>query len=170
MIVACTKCKQFKPTTELRPRPSVRRGVDSWCRECERAKSLAYHYRNKEVNNARSRAYRKQNIDSALERSRRYHKQHRARLCARKIEWRLEHEYGFGSDEKIAMLAAQHGRCAICNTDKPSGRGWCVDHNHDTRKVRQILCSPCNLAIGLLKDSPALLRAAADYIEYHSGE
>lgn len=53
--------------------------------------------------------------------------------------------------------------CAICaREDNLVG-----DHDHDTGKPRGVLCRPCNLAIGNMRDRPDLLRAAADYLERH---
>lgn len=72
-----------------------------------------------------------------------------------------------------AMLASQGGRCAICGrTDEivPTQRGsgqrrrFCVDHDHDTGRVRGILCNLCNTGIGALRHDPMLLRAAIDYL------
>lgn len=39
----------------------------------------------------------------------------------------------------------------------------CVDHCHDSTKVRGLLCNDCNLAVGYGK-TEAILRAAADYL------
>lgn len=57
--------------------------------------------------------------------------------------------------------------CEICN--RPFGPGkwegprW--DHNHRTGQFRGWLCHQCNVALGLLQDSPELLRKAANYVE-----
>lgn len=68
------------------------------------------------------------------------------------------------------MHKAQNGLCAICR--EPPTVKWrgsepslVVDHCHKTGKVRGLLCLTCNTAIGHLRDSPDLLRAAARYIE-----
>ena len=41
-----------------------------------------------------------------------------------------------------------------------------VDHDHDTGKVRDLLCDACNKALGAMKENPGRFRAAAAYIEY----
>ena len=40
-----------------------------------------------------------------------------------------------------------------------------VDHCHESEKIRGILCSKCNLAIGLFRNKPLFLRNAAMYLE-----
>jgi len=40
-----------------------------------------------------------------------------------------------------------------------------IDHCHDSGRVRGILCKDCNLVLGWMKDTPARLRALADYLE-----
>lgn len=40
-----------------------------------------------------------------------------------------------------------------------------IDHCHETGRVRGLLCKPCNLALGFVNDSPALLRGLANYLE-----
>lgn len=73
----------------------------------------------------------------------------------------------YGIDELVyrKMYEAQHGVCAICKQPESiEGRQLCVDHSHITGDVRGLLCSNCNRGIGLLKDSPELLRNAFHYL------
>jgi hypothetical protein len=79
----------------------------------------------------------------------------------------LKHLYGLTVDQYDTLLQAQNGRCAICSSDKPGGRGkhWHVDHCHDQGHVRGLLCRACNTGLGVFKDDPALLRAAIAYLK-----
>jgi hypothetical protein len=61
------------------------------------------------------------------------------------------------------MLDKQNGMCAICQT-APAAH---VDHDHETGAVRALLCFNCNGGLGQFRDDPAVLRAAADYVEEH---
>lgn len=40
-----------------------------------------------------------------------------------------------------------------------------VDHDHRSGRVRGVLCDPCNIGIGGLRDDPSLLAAAIVYLE-----
>jgi hypothetical protein len=77
----------------------------------------------------------------------------------------LKDNYGLTVEEYDAMWAAQGEVCAICKRAEPMGRGWHVDHCHDSSVVRGILCSNCNVALGMLSDDADRLRAAVAYLE-----
>jgi hypothetical protein len=59
------------------------------------------------------------------------------------------------------MLQADGSKCGICGRKVK----LVADHHHRLKRHRGRLCHPCNTAIGLMKDSPARLRSAADYLE-----
>jgi len=68
------------------------------------------------------------------------------------------------------MLASQGGRCAICKGASPvKGKYFHVDHDHGTGAVRGLLCQPCNVAIGLLRDSPERCLSALMYLVKAAG-
>lgn len=82
----------------------------------------------------------------------------------------LRRVYGISLEQYQEMLENQGRVCAICGqpeTNAPRGTvaSLAVDHDHDTGAIRGLLCSNCNRAIGLMRDNPELLRAAADYLE-----
>jgi hypothetical protein len=50
----------------------------------------------------------------------------------------------------------------------PNSSGeWCIDHDHVTGQVRGLLCGSCNSGIGLLRDDPGVIKAAARYVAKH---
>lgn len=95
----------------------------------------------------------------------------------------LRQKYKITPEDYDRLRAAQNYRCAICRTHQddivvvqrgrprldgqPTAEPFrlLVDHCHDSMRVRGLLCHGCNSAIGLLRNSPALARAAADYLD-----
>ena len=87
----------------------------------------------------------------------------------RQRQYQLRYNYGITEECYAKLLAEQQGRCAICNTDTPTGKWkvFAVDHCHHTGKVRGLLCNECNRGMGLLRDSAELLEKAAAYLRKH---
>lgn len=98
-------------------------------------------------------------------------------MKAYRLEWerrnptyqreRVLQKYGLTLEAYAAMLASQGGTCAICASPEPrgsTGKTFAVDHDHATGEVRGLLCSKCNTAIGLLRDDPALVSSALQYL------
>lgn len=76
----------------------------------------------------------------------------------------LKQNFGLTTEQYAEILNRQDGKCAgcLCVGHKAN---LCVDHCHDTGKVRGLLCSNCNLAIGMFLNSPETLKSAAEYLE-----
>lgn len=72
----------------------------------------------------------------------------------------LARKYGIGIIEYEARIASQGGRCAIC---KEKTRLH-LDHCHETGKLRDMLCGPCNLSIGQLREDPERIHALYRYV------
>lgn len=77
---------------------------------------------------------------------------------------RLLRQYGLTLQSYAALMFMQGGRCAICRTDRPGGKGWAIDHDHTTGAVRGLLCTQCNLGLGQFRDEPEILAAAIGYL------
>jgi hypothetical protein len=84
-----------------------------------------------------------------------------------------ERNYGITERDLKVMKMAQGNRCFLCGSEgfligkKGHHERLAVDHDHETGKVRALLCHNCNRALGLFKDNPGFLRRAAAYIEDH---
>jgi hypothetical protein len=70
-------------------------------------------------------------------------------------------------EEYTTLLDAQGGVCAICKESCKTGFALAVDHNHSTKKNRGLLCGNCNRGIGCLRESPAILYRAIEYLNQH---
>jgi hypothetical protein len=106
-----------------------------------------------------------------LEAARAYRARNRERINANRSKSRLIGGL-ITPAEYDALLGKQKGACAICRgtpDQRPAPghtrrRALCVDHCHNTNRVRGLLCQPCNTALGLFKDEPTLLKAALKYL------
>lgn len=73
--------------------------------------------------------------------------------------------YGLSLEQFQEMLVAQNNCCLGCNTSFDAVRA-CVDHSHDeTKRVRGLLCSKCNTALGFVNDSSSILYALIEYLK-----
>lgn len=81
--------------------------------------------------------------------------------------------YGITQEQYNGMVVLQNGLCAICNKCETqvnrSGELYelSVDHNHNTGKIRELLCKKCNLNIGLLKDDINYISVIIKYLDKH---
>jgi hypothetical protein len=96
-------------------------------------------------------------------------------LChAHYLKQRKWKAHGVDAPRYQEMLREQNGVCAICrrpetHRDGASGKSkdLAVDHDHATGKVRALLCSACNTALGLFNDDADLLGKAIEYLARH---
>lgn len=96
-------------------------------------------------------------------------------MCKKQVnsDKHYKRRYGVGLRWVQQKLDEQNWLCAICNTTPFKMRedhvsGLNLDHCHITGKPRALLCHNCNRGLGLFQDDPAILRAAALYVEYHN--
>lgn len=78
--------------------------------------------------------------------------------------YHLKNKYGLDLEEYSLMLKSQNYKCVICKSVLEDSRNWPVDHDHQTGKVRSILCYRCNTLLGQANDSIEILRAAIVYL------
>lgn len=64
------------------------------------------------------------------------------------------------SDAHLADIKATINQCVICGNEEK----LVVDHDHQTGKIRGMLCSHCNRGLGHFKDDPMLLEFASQYL------
>ena len=65
-------------------------------------------------------------------------------------------------DEYVDKYNRLQGKCQICSKQFET---LCVDHNHETGKVRGLLCRPCNIAISALGEDEQTMLNAIKYLK-----
>lgn len=98
------------------------------------------------------------------EAAKRYRAKPEVKLARR--NWILNRNYGISLEIYDKMLIESCGKCAICklpfqnSTNEPV-----IDHDHATNKVRGLLHSSCNSALGFLNENHATLLGAIEYLK-----
>jgi len=86
-------------------------------------------------------------------------------------EKHIHKNYGLTPEKHLAMQEAQDYSCAICGKHEDElGYKLRVDHNHDSGKVRGLLCNGCNTSLGHFGDSVDGLQKAIDYLNKTNSE
>lgn len=170
----CSKCKVIKPFASFYRHRGNADGLSYTCKACSAAAQREYQINNREKRNAVCKRWKQANKEKMriyynergkLRRLDPKYKEARKLIC-RKYD--LKKEYSITPEEVQALILRQGNKCAICRGDKPTHRrNWCVDHDHETGKVRGLVCSKCNLGLGHFQDSITILYRAIEYLRLH---
>ena len=131
-----------------------------------------------ERTNERRRKYYADHREEEKERSRKYRLAHKEEISKYNKEYRGGHPeeireckrknrlgaYGVTVEEYNLMLGHQGGVCALCGRP-PGKKPLAVDHDHETGKVRGLLCQNCNVGLGCFGDSVPILEGAIKYLQ-----
>ncbi len=176
----CTECGIAKVETDFSKYKAGKPGLRSTCKACvsaynkirfpkdkERIKAYNKKHRNKyrERHTERARRYRENNRDKVTAYLKAYHYKNRHKARA----YELLRKYNITIDEYAILSDKQGGLCAICK--KPETRKQkgvllplVVDHCHKANCIRGLLCSRCNVMIGMANDDTRCLLAGIDYL------
>ena len=81
----------------------------------------------------------------------------------------LKRNYGITLKEHQQMFDQQQGVCAICKSEGDGKlKKLCVDHDHKTGKVRQLLCRNCNMVLDQVGDNIQILQSMIEYLQGHT--
>lgn len=142
IIIKCTYCRKEKKEDEF---DFFRGRRNKHCKDCREKNNLWYA---KDSNGRKTKAkqrYEKMKYSVAQYRS----------------DLRLKKKYYLSREEWNAMLVKQEEKCEIC---KEKLKKPCVDHNHETGKVRALLCRRCNLDLQVVENIE-FVQKAQSYLE-----
>lgn len=87
----------------------------------------------------------------------------------RRADKHLKRMYGITTNDRDKLFEEQGKVCAICKSPNPSDKkGWCVDHDHISEKIRGVLCGKCNSGLGYFNENIAILTTAIEYLSKHA--
>ncbi len=133
----CPVCKTEKDEDEFYKRTNGKK--PSSCKDCSKTKSNQYYLKNKNI-------IKKDRTNS----------------------WKskLKSKYGLSDIEYDKMYNNQNGLCKLCGKHV-AHRKLSVDHDHMSGKIRGLLCTSCNVRLGIVENVIRLnlLERMLDYIK-----
>lgn len=150
--MVCKSCEEWVGLDRFPPNKKTTWGVDANCRPCTNRKSQQKPSRTPD------------------RRREEYEKSDKEQLFKSGRSKRLK-KYGLTQAEYDVLFSKQGGVCAIClseeqRTHHRTGRKFllAVDHDHETGRVRGLLCTKCNKAIGTLGDTHEMISRVMVYL------
>ena len=143
----CIRCGQPRPL-EMYCKGRDKDGLHPWCRDCRTEYTREYRKTKPPKNYTTS------------DENRRGH---------------LLRAYGLTVEQYDEMLVTQGGKCAVCPTEAgTTTRSFAVDHDHSCcpgkktcgRCIRGLLCTNCNMALGLVKEDRETLESMIAYLDF----
>ncbi len=129
----CTKCKKRKLIEEFYREKRKRDGYDTRCKNC--------------VNGYQSQ-YRQEHRKQYLEIGKRWRQANKEQERNRALKKR----YGITAEQYNILLESQNERCGLCGKHQSRFKNrLAVDHDHQTNRVRGLLCVECNILLGHLE-------------------
>lgn len=153
-IKQCRLCKHFKPGSSFF-KNGFRRldGTSKTRNECKSCNTKAHA------------EYVEKNRSTINEQMR---KRYRGKPGEKeRMQWYSRQKfYGVSKENFEKMFKTQKGCCAICKIAQSSTKHtFNIDHDHDTGKIRGLLCMRCNRGMGLLRDDKVILSNALKYLK-----
>jgi len=128
-IKNCPCCKKDKPLAKkyFSPAPKRSNGFSSWCRDCQNLNSKRWFKTSPKARKTRKEAnFRKIGVDLDCE----------------------GYDNLAQSQENLCKICGKP-ECVKANSKYKKHIDLAVDHNHNTKKIRGLLCQKCNRALGL---------------------
>lgn len=175
----CNECKESLPLANFSKCNSTTRGYQYKCSGCMSLLNKTEEVRAKKREDIK--VWRKNNPEKRQEQKKRHYEKNKEKILKRSNDWyyantdrfrnnAMFRKYGVTLEQFNASREKQEYCCALCGEhESVNKQGLVIDHCHISGDVRKLLCTPCNVGLGMFKDNPELLLKAAGYIKEHNG-
>lgn len=176
----CKSCKEVKSVNDFIPRKTSKDRLSYLCRLCWNKETREYRLRNPEMVKKVNRSAYLKNREERIKYASEYAKSN----PMVKVKTRENHKkkfpeysrmstlkkYGLTIESFNQMLEETDNCCWICKDRFVRKEDANVDHCHTSGKVRGILCSACNTALGLARDNETILSSMIKYLQKANGK
>lgn len=147
-IKFCSSCLVGLPISCFEKAKYYKDGYRGECRSCRRVKAMEY----------KKRPENKQKIKHWVASTKKKDPDYYRNSM-------LKNKYGITLEQFKQMSTRQDHKCALCffPASKMRHKALCVDHCHETGRVRGLLCHPCNTLLGRIGDN---IEGATRMLEY----
>lgn len=162
----CNVCRLATPLNLFSKRSASKDGFSHRCKKCELLYKSEWRIKNREKYLNSCRNYRAKNKVKHNIYARNWARNNSTSRRA----YYLKRSYGISSNEYEVIFKNQNGKCAICERVESSKsvlgnlKRFHVDHCHKSGKIRSLLCSNCNRALGYIKENPKIAEKMKFYI------
>lgn len=130
-----------------------------------KAYNKKYHSEHKEYNHVACKKWRESHKEEISIRQKKWYKKNKKKVQA----YILKRRYNLTIEQYNELYIIQQGRCQICGEHQSNlAIALSVDHNHNSKQVRGLLCQQCNTALGSFRVDDVgieLLTCAIEYIK-----
>lgn len=144
-LKSCARCKKSLPLSKFFKDNQKSSKLTSLCKSC-------------------MMIYRAKYVRNNIEKIRKYGRDYNFKDKDRAKNWKLKFDHGITLDVFKEMLIKQNNKCSICKRSFTNKVKPCVDHNHETKKIRDLLCPSCNFLLGNCNESTLVLKKAINYL------
>lgn len=138
-MIKCITCRKDKEEKDF----DIFRGKrNKTCKQCRKENNEWYA----------------KDIDGRRSRQKKWYKENKERIAKYRRTTRLRKRYSLSEKEFEEIKVKQENKCLICGIDFKEMNA-CIDHNHETGKVRGLLCARCNLKLQPIEDTEFLQKA-----------
>lgn len=145
--IRCGTCQKLKHENTFSPYMRIRHSGQFACKLCCAAKNKRIAQGHRARGRCKCGRERLSNLS----------------YCSACYWGKIKSTYGLDQKGYEQIVESQNGRCAICRSESSgvAGHRLFIDHDHNSKKIRGLLCNRCNWIVGMIEggDEHSLLKA-----------